>query len=102
MPWTPRVCDIEDCDRGHYARGWCQMHYSRWMRLGYPERPVPGWGKGWVCDCDPAIYAGGWYRVCETCGLPIVALMSDVLRERMAIKAPESVTQQIRFPELAA
>lgn len=100
MGWI-RFCDVEGCNGKHKALGLCGLHYER-QRKNRPVNPPPlGWGKGWVCDCDPAIYAGGWYRVCETCGLPIVALMSDVLRERMAIKAPESVTQQIKVLEAA-
>jgi len=29
-------CAIHDCDRPHYARGWCALHYLRWYRHGDP------------------------------------------------------------------
>lgn len=31
-----RICSIENCDRPHYGRGWCQLHYGRWHRHGDP------------------------------------------------------------------
>lgn len=31
-----RVCSIEGCDGVHQARGWCAMHYTRWVRHGDP------------------------------------------------------------------
>jgi hypothetical protein len=34
-------CSEADCGREHYARGWCAMHYKRWLRNGSPTGPVP-------------------------------------------------------------
>ncbi|GGI06376.1 hypothetical protein GCM10011354_18780 [Egicoccus halophilus] len=31
-------CREDDCDRTTYARGWCAMHYKRWLRTGSPIR----------------------------------------------------------------
>lgn len=32
-------CTIEGCDRGgHITRGWCTMHYKRWIRNGCPNK----------------------------------------------------------------
>src|SRR2546428_489646 len=42
------VCTIAGCIREHYARGWCTMHYSRWLKKGSPD-------KKW------AIEPVGWY-----------------------------------------
>lgn len=32
----PRFCEIEGCDGQHRARGWCDLHYSRWASFGHP------------------------------------------------------------------
>ncbi|MDE0004877.1 MAG: hypothetical protein OXQ29_19475 [Rhodospirillaceae bacterium] len=29
-------CAINGCDREHYGRGWCSLHYQRWKRWGNP------------------------------------------------------------------
>lgn len=31
-----RTCTLDECDRKHYARGFCHMHYKRWERWGDP------------------------------------------------------------------
>jgi hypothetical protein len=33
-----RTCSELGCERVHYARGWCGMHYKRWLRTGNPVR----------------------------------------------------------------
>lgn len=33
-----RLCSIDDCDRKHYARGWCDMHYKRMRDYGRLDR----------------------------------------------------------------
>lgn len=35
------TCSVARCDRIHYARGWCKMHYSRWRRHGDPLIVLP-------------------------------------------------------------
>jgi HNH endonuclease len=32
------TCSIDDCERRKSSRGWCSMHYRRWMRNGDPEK----------------------------------------------------------------
>ena len=36
-----RTCSIEGCERKHFARGWCELHYSRWYRKGTTEAHLP-------------------------------------------------------------
>lgn len=36
-----RICVIEDCDRKHYARGWCHKHYAQWWAVGDPNPTRP-------------------------------------------------------------
>lgn len=31
-----RICDIDGCEKRHEARGWCHVHYARWLRNGHP------------------------------------------------------------------
>lgn len=37
-----KSCSIADCERPVKARGWCRLHYDRWLRKGSPDpRPSP-------------------------------------------------------------
>lgn len=31
-----RICSLPDCDKPHYARGWCASHYYQWWKHGDP------------------------------------------------------------------
>jgi len=33
---SKRRCDVEECDRPYYAKGYCQSHYRRWHKWGDP------------------------------------------------------------------
>lgn len=33
------ICSVEGCNRWGHARGWCEMHYRRFMRTGHAVRP---------------------------------------------------------------
>lgn len=33
---TQRTCSIDGCDAPSRARGWCNRHYSRWLKCGDP------------------------------------------------------------------
>lgn len=37
---TNRTCSIPDCEKPHWARGWCSAHYQRWRR-GIPIQGEP-------------------------------------------------------------
>ncbi|GEM_PF-4306667 len=45
MSSTRKICQVDGCDRKHYARGWCQKHYVNWHATGNPlgngNRPGP-------------------------------------------------------------
>lgn len=50
-----RTCDVPNCERRHYSRGYCQAHHSRWKRHGDPGPAMitrqPG-RKCLVTSCD--------------------------------------------------
>ena len=35
-PLVPRLCDVEECSRAHEAKGFCRMHYQRFLKYGDP------------------------------------------------------------------
>lgn len=46
------TCSIHGCLEKHLAKGWCSMHYNRWLRHGDPLARVRG-GREWLYDNDP-------------------------------------------------
>lgn len=39
-----RRCSVDGCEKPHYCRDFCQMHYSRWYRHGDPHAVT--WPQG--------------------------------------------------------
>lgn len=37
---SDRTCSIEGCEAAHQARGWCAMHYKRYLKTGDPLKTV--------------------------------------------------------------
>ncbi|WP_333742689.1 HNH endonuclease signature motif containing protein [Streptomyces ardesiacus] len=37
---TKRTCSVPGCERIHYGRGWCSLHYARWRIHGSTDKPV--------------------------------------------------------------
>lgn len=40
-----RICSIEGCNKRHYARGWCEAHYTRWRKYDDPLGGSTAWGE---------------------------------------------------------
>lgn len=57
-------CSVVGCDREDHTRGWCQAHYFRVLRNGYPGaakvRPPKGNPSCAVQDCDRTTKGGYW------------------------------------------
>lgn len=59
---TNRICSIPECERIHFARGWCNRHYKKWRKYGDPlhtlvrnqDRPCS------VVDCPDACWSSGY------------------------------------------
>jgi hypothetical protein len=58
------MCSIDGCEKPVAGRGWCWMHYERWLRHGDPlivlqhRSPVPLTCK--VEGCQSRTVARGW------------------------------------------
>lgn len=63
MADNKRTCSTPDCERGHFARSWCKMHYQRWKKHGNPEKTLPGGREKGICsfpECAKPYEARGW------------------------------------------
>lgn len=59
-----RTCSIDGCERPYKARGWCQLHYRRWLANGDPSslQCVSSYGEA-VCavaECERPAYGRGY------------------------------------------
>jgi hypothetical protein len=52
-------CQEPDCARPAYARGWCGMHYKRWLRTGSPIRG-DAHAAAASTRCDAQAKSRGW------------------------------------------
>lgn len=62
---TERTCTIEGCDKKHYGRGWCYMHWQRVRRYGrtsLPDRPPKRVRLCPVSECDRPVHAKGYCK----------------------------------------
>lgn len=77
-------CNIINCDRSHYARGMCNLHYARWFRTGSPilkSKPIR-FCK--VDGCDRIVrckdLCGSHYQTFVKTGSPITKYKYDFIR----------------------
>lgn len=63
-----RLCVIEGCQRKHYARTWCSMHYLRWLNHGSPfVTLVPRHGHAGLIDSPTYLT---WKSMIARCSNP--------------------------------
>ena len=41
-----RICSVEECDRKHYGRGYCNAHWQQVFKLKIDPKPIREWGPG--------------------------------------------------------
>ena len=46
-----KECKIEGCSKPAKARGWCQMHYVRWLKHGSPHVTLQDKGEKYDGPC---------------------------------------------------
>lgn len=61
---SQRTCSVENCERPHQGRGFCNMHYQRYWKYGDPlqDRPAPTLRRCSVVGCDQPHEALGYCR----------------------------------------
>ena len=77
-----RICKIDGCDQGVGARGWCGMHYKRWLRhgdTGSAHNPA----RRWTVKEDELIRE--WYSGRTTRKLESGKLIDLLGRSRSAV-----------------
>jgi hypothetical protein len=64
---TESVCSVTGCGKPARARGFCMMHYNRWLRHGNPGEPetrnIFRSGPCLIDGCDKKRVALGWCRM---------------------------------------
>lgn len=60
-------CEVEDCSRVAKTRGWCSLHYGRWLTHGNPLIAKREWNaQPSTCaadDCSDKPKARGWCNI---------------------------------------
>lgn len=76
---TRPPCDVSDCGRPHYGRGYCRAHHARWQRYGHPQADLPilekttGGVGYWACHERIKAQRGpASARRCAECGAAAV------------------------------
>jgi hypothetical protein len=60
-----KTCQHPECDKRHYAHGWCKMHYARVRNHGYSDAnfTLKHEGTCKIEDCDRPARLLGWCRM---------------------------------------
>jgi len=65
---TERTCSVNDCNRPHYGRGFCAMHYQHWRKTGSADDPLKGiWKCGHLRTPETTIFEKGGKERCRPC-----------------------------------
>lgn len=57
-----KLCEISQCEKRRFARGWCQMHYTRWYRFGHPLTEPPT--RKCYCSIDGCVAPAHGHGLC--------------------------------------
>lgn len=57
---TERQCTIDGCAQRHKSRGWCRLHYERFLRTGSTDAPAKPDPTCSVVGCDKPTTARGY------------------------------------------
>lgn len=61
------TCSVEGCERAHYGKGLCAMHYQRWRKTGTTEAKSDVCRQGHDLTPDNVIADTKGKRRCKTC-----------------------------------
>lgn len=59
-----KICEIKDCDKKHYAKGYCQRHYKQYKRHGEitNDKPLEKFDECAWSYCPFPVYAKGFCK----------------------------------------
>lgn len=69
-----RICSVDDCERRHYAKGYCRMHYKRWRNHGTTEKPRHHMKGEFSRDCPER---NSWGHMRQRCKNPRSRFYAD-------------------------
>lgn len=91
------TCVAAGCGRDSYARGWCAMHYKRWLRTGTPTRGA----ERAECDVDGCTRPAKSRRLVPR-PLPTVADPWRCARGSTAARRRPLLARRLRSPAVRA